>query len=242
MSSPDRRRYVVFAVAAALIVTAGCATTRGGGEVAPPPLSGTRTGGVELRGTARGPLPGMGPEARVHAFLRNDASARVEIRYRPEGRAPVHEVLVWTADTALLFDRRTGRFTDMGERPGRFEAQGGSFEVGDLVWILTGRTVGNRARPWERAGDEIRRRGERRGWRRARSRPLEWAELVWRVDDEVRTIRTVVEAHEGPGPGALPRRLRIGAPGVEAPIVVDWSEIRTVAALGDSILDPLWEP
>lgn len=241
MSSPERA-WPVWVALALILATAGCATTRGGGRSVPPPLSEARSGGVELVGTARGPLPGMGPEARVHAFLRNDAAARVEVRYRPEEGAPVHEVLVWTHDTALLFDRRTGRFTDMGERPGRFEAEGGSFEVADLVWVLTGRVVGGTDHGWERSDGEFRRRGERRGWRRPVTRPLEWSELVWRAGGEVRTIRTEVEAHEGSGSDALPRRLRIDFPGLEAPVVVDWSRIRTVPAMGDSILDPLWEP
>ena len=243
MRIPDRRGVFVALVVLLGALVSGCGTTpRSTGTSGPPPLAQTPLGGVELRGVARGPLSGFGPEVDLHAFLRADAALRLELRYRPEDGPPVHEILVWTDEVALLFDRRRGRFTDLGDVPGHVEALGTAFRAEEALWLATTRRPLVPDTDWIRRGDEYRGRLQDHGLRQPVTIPTPWAELVWRQDDAIRTLRTTVEALEGRGATALPRRLRLESEALEGPVVVEWSEVTSFEALGDSILDPLWEP
>ena len=233
-------RCTLVLIVAALLL-AGCARTPAHGpDEAPPWLASDVLGAVEWAGQARGPLGVLGPRASLHVFTRADGALRAEIRYTPEGGPPVHEVLIWTSETALLFDRRTGRFSDLGARPGRVDALEASFAVFDAIWLLTGHQVSGGPDTWQRRDDVWRGRAPERGWSRPAARPVPSTRLVWRDGASVRTLRARVEAHDD-GTG-LPRTLRIEGDGLEGPIILEWSRVRPVAALGDSILDPLWEP
>ena len=223
---------------------AGCASSPvGSHREHPPALEGFAT--VELVGALRGPVSGFGSKAEVHAFLRGDGVVRADIRSTEAGGTPVHEVLVWASDVALLFDRRTGRFTDLGEQPGELEAWGGSFRSVDALWLAGGRRPGSPSSPaeWSRRGDEWRGRRDDLGLRRPVREPLLWSEVVWRdPDGGVHRLRADVEGYADVGGRAWPSRLGVEGTELDARVVVDWEEVRWHSALGDSILDPLWEP
>lgn len=238
MRGPRVRTLVAAVVLLGLV---GCASVPRGTAQRPPGLADGTLGTLEWRGDARGPLGALGPRAAIHAFLRADGTARIELRYRPADRPPVHEVLIWTDETAILFDRIGGRYTDLGELPGRVEALGAAFQVFDATWLLTGRRVAVPAEvAWTRRDDEWRGRTADRGWRRGAFEPVTWTELVWRDGETIRTLRASVEAYSGEE--SWPRVLRLEGAGLKAPIVLEARSVRFHAAQGDSILDPLWDP
>lgn len=246
---PECRRLACAGLAAVVLALAGgCATTspRAPQDASGPPVLPAQSA-VELRGRARGPISGLGDQVDLRVVVRGDGAVWAEIRQQPDEGAPVHEVLIWATDLALLFDRRTLRSTDLGAEPGTLEAWGGQFVASDALWVLAGWAS---AEPpddlieWQWQSGEWRGRREQVGMRRSGEGPLRWSETVWRAPDgQVHRLRVDVESHTLlPNGMAWPTRLSAEGTDLRARVVVQWDEVRWHPALGDSILDPLWEP
>jgi len=199
---------------------------------------------LHLRGELRGPLPGWGPRVQIEAWLREDGWLRADLR-TPAERGTTHEVLLWTPEVALLLDRQAGRFTELGDSAGRIEALGTDFRVEEAIWMLSGRALGELARPgsWEWVRAQWRYRGPDRGLRSLqRGGELRWTEMVWREDDgRVHRLRADVEELQATPWGAVPRALSLEGTDLDGRALLRW-QIEPIVALGDSIYDPLWEP
>lgn len=207
-----------------------------------------RTGaaGLRLTGKVSGPLPGLGPELGLDAWVRGDGWVRAELRYEmPDGR-PGHDVLVWTPEVALLSDLRRGDLTVLGETPGDLEAEGTRFRAAHVIWLGLGRAAPEAdGSTWERHGSQWRGRLGRIGLRLdAVGDDGRWrySELAWRRDDD-----SVVSLRAEPGDfvatpwGPVPQRLSLDGTALEARVQVDWS-VQVYESIGDTLFDPLWRP
>lgn len=251
MAAPDplaRSRPWAAALLGVLFASAlhGCATTPVGGSRAEAPPTIAAQAAVEMRGQVRGPVPGVGESAEVHVVARGDGAVWASFRRDGGADPPIHEVLIWTTDLALLFDRITLKSTELGAEPGALEAWGARFWSDDALWVLAGLRAGGgseRTR-WERTADQWRGRRDEAGLRRPVTEPLPWTETVWRdPSGNVHRLEIRPESYwELPDGRAWPRRLGLEGTDLEARLVVEWEEILWHPALGDSILDPLWEP
>lgn len=244
---PERRRRLSPGLCAALLaLTPGCATLSPRTPPASAPAGLAAESAIDLRGTARGPIAGVGDQIDLRVVIRGDGTLWAEMRQESGEGTPVHEVLIWGSDLALLFDRRSLKSTDLGAEPGTLEAWGGRFVSPDALWVLGGlrssalddRTV------WQWRAGEWRGRRADVGLRRSGEDPLRWSETVWRdPDGQVHRLRVDVGAHTLlPNGMSWPTRLSAEGTDLRARVVVQWDEVRWHAALGDSILDPLWEP
>ncbi len=198
-----------------------------------------------LRGDAKGPLPGMGPSVEIEFWIRADGWLRGEFRYElPDGRA-AHDVLVWTPDVALLFDRVRGGLDPLGESPGVLEAQGAEFRVEHLVWLGLGRWLAAADASWHWTQSQW--RGE---WAGLAMRTLDAdrnerpgaTELVWRDEDGKflrLTARVVSEVSTPWGP--IPTELSVDGDPLEARTVVRW-DVQAIENMDDTSFDPLAEP
>lgn len=254
MSHPDRRRLDPLGwIAGGLLgILLGCSGSGPPVRTASRPLpaslqvEGGASQALHLRGEARGPLPGLGPEVEIEAWLRADGWLRAELHYLlPDGR-PAHDGLIWTPDLALLVDLRRGGLTVLGERPGELEAEGARFRVEHLVWLGLGKAVaGAQDASWSWTGGEWRGRldgmGLRAGARNDRDRPA-WTEVAWRgAEGETRALRAEMEVEEPTAWGPVPRELHLDGDLLEARVFVKW-DVQMVASPGDTLFDPLWRP
>ena len=209
---------------------------------------------MELRGRVRGPVSGVGEDADLLVVVRGDGAVWAEVRRVPEGGFPVHEVLVWAPELALLFDRRTLKSTELGDVAGDLEAWGGHFVSADALWLLAGLRAERPDDPtvWERRSGQWRGRrtgtaaghSDGLGLRRPVADPMGWTETLWRdAEGTVHRLWAEAEAHVTlPNGMRWPSRLGLEGTDLPARVVVQWDEVRWHPALGDSILDPLWEP
>jgi hypothetical protein len=249
--SPASPRAAVGVTLVLAVLSAGCARISAPptGDHAPDePPSLPPASAVELVGHIRGPVSGLGDRAALHVVVRGDGAVWASIRRDPGPQGPaVHEVLVWAEDLALLFDRRTLRATELGQVPGEIEAWGGRFVGADALWLLGGVQPpgAGTATGWEKRSDQWRgRRGAEVGLRRPARDAWDWSEAVWRDSlGSVHALRAHAEVYTRlPEGRAWPSRLGLEGTDLDARVVVDWSQLRWHPALGDSILDPLWEP
>lgn len=195
------------------------------------------------RGKAAGPLPGLGPELRWQAWLRPGRDLRADLRF--EGpRGPRHEVLVWTPDAAILFDRHGLRSTALGERAGEIDGLGGSFRVDEIWWMLLGGQE-RRLLPeavWHQQAGEWRGRAPGKGYRRPRGEDPAWVEILWRDEARrVHVLRAQRRESRRVGPGYFATRLDLVGSDLEGLVRLEFDRIEATA-LGDSVLDPIWEP
>jgi hypothetical protein len=178
--------------------------------------------------------------------VRADGWIRAELRYELEGR-PAQDVVVWTPDAAFVVDRRTGRLTMLGDRPGTVEAVGAAFRVEHALWLLLGREAPGSAG----GGAWQHRRGEwrcRMGELAARGRPrrsgaaMGWTELAWRsADGPLRAVTAELRHPESTPWGDVPGELVLDGAGLAARATLRW-RVRSIPAPGDSLFDPLWQP
>jgi hypothetical protein len=247
----DRRHEArVFALIGWLVCLelglVGCA--RPSLDLARPPADSTLddgAAGLVLRGAATGPLPGLGPRLEFAAWMRPGVDLRADLSFvGPSG--PTHEILVWTPDAAVLFDRRRLRYTSLGESPGNLDTLGGSFHVGELWWLLVGGQEQGLlpSASWRRDRGQWRGKAAEKGYRRPVGEDPGWAELIWRDDDgRIHTLRAWRRQtlRLGPGQGTLATQLDLEGSDLEGRVRVRFDEFGATV-LGDSILDPLWEP
>ncbi len=222
-------------------VSWGCApslsvpvTTSGGPQAGP---------GLVLDGRATGPLPGMGPQLDLRLWAWPGRSLRAELGFETD-RGPVHEVLVWTPRAAVLFDRRHLRYTRLSEEPGHLDAFAGTFAVGELWWLLLG-DFDCLLLPeveWRQVRGEWRGRGPRKGYRRPVGEDPGWTEVIWRdLGGEVHRLRAHRLESLGLGGARLATAVDLEGTDLPSRVRLRFDAVRAVA-LGDSILDPVWEP
>lgn len=193
---------------------------------------------LHLVGELKGPGLGLGPEVSFEAWIRSDRWLRADFRFQDEDGAFAHEVLVWGPDTCLLFDRLKGRYTAMGEHPGEFELEQGSFHVQHALWLALGLWVGEEALPgrWEK-GEWRGRDGELGLRAELQGQKLKWTELVWRGD----RLRATPQDRQNSPWGLIPRRLELSGSLMETVVNAEW-RAESIPSFGDEILDPLLDP
>jgi hypothetical protein len=185
----------------------------------------------------------LGPELRWQAWLRPGRDLRADLRFDGP-RGPRHEVLVWTPDAAILFDRHRLRSTALGDRDGEVDGLGGSFRVAEIWWMLLGgqeRQLLPEAE-WRQHGDEWRGRAPGKGYRRPRGEDPAWVEILWRDEARrVHVLRAQRRQSRRVGPGNFATRLDLVGSDLEGLVRLEFDRIEATA-LGDSVLDPIWEP
>lgn len=193
---------------------------------------------LHLTGEIRGPALGFGPEITLEAWIRSDRWMRADLRYEDEDGTAAHEVLLWGPDTCLLFDRRKGRYTELGAGPGELELDQGVFRVQHALWLALGLWVGEgmpagrwqKDEWWGRDGDL----GVRAGFDGDRSA---WTELVWRGE----RLRSVPQERQDSAWGSVPRQLELSGSILESVVRAQW-QVESVPVFGDELLDPLLDP
>jgi hypothetical protein len=198
-----------------------------------------------LTGEARGPLPGLGPQLEIDAWVRADGWLRAELRYEmPDGR-PGHDVLVWTPEATLLADRRRGDLSVLGDAPGDLQAEGTRFRAAHVVWLGLGRAVPEIAQGlWQRQGVEWRGRWGEIGLRlETDGEDGRWSfsELVWKRDDEVVGLRAEPGGFQASPFGPVPTELSLDGTALRARVQVRW-KLEVLEEIGDTLFDPLWRP
>lgn len=232
----------------AIVLLAACGPKPVARQEQPPlpaALLSAAQGGLRLTGQVSGPLPGLGPELDLDAWVRGDGWLRAELRYElPDGR-PAHDVLVWTPEAALLVDRRRGDLTILGEGPGDLEAEGTQFRVAHVVWLGLGRAVPEAAAlSWERRDAQWRGRLGRVGMRLETEHDDRWrfSELAWRREGETAVSLRAEPSGFVPTPwGPVPSRLSLDGAALKARVQVEWS-VQVYESMGDTLFDPLWRP
>jgi len=193
---------------------------------------------LHLTGEIRGPALGFGPEIALEAWVRSDRWLRADLRFEDEDGLAAHEVLLWGPDTCMLFDRRKGRYTELGEGPGELELDQGVFRVQHALWLALGLWVGEGlpGGHWEK--DEWWARdaglGVRAGFEG--DRPA-WMELVWRGD----RLRSEPQERQESAWGSIPRQLELSGSILESVVRAQW-RVESIPAFGDELLDPLLDP
>jgi hypothetical protein len=234
------------AVGASLAILVGCAPAGGGpgenGDAGVPRLEVSRTtDALHLRGRLTGSFPGLGPDLRLEAWLRGDGWARLDLRYEDD-EGPAHEVLLWSRNSCLLFDAHTGRMAELGDGGGGLEALGNRFELRDAVFLLSGLDV---RYPGDEEAEFV---GDARRSRAVRpsgvlSRDAGTTRLTWRADEGVtHYIQATYNDQFRTDWGPWPLRVEFSGTDLAAAARLHWEAPGPIVALGDSILDPLWEP
>jgi hypothetical protein len=195
---------------------------------------------LHLEGVLRGPLKGLGPELRLEAWLRADRWLRADLRFEDDDGRPRHEVLIWGPDTALLFDRQRGRWTDLGEDPGTWEVEEGVFRVEHLLWLGLGRWVGGDPPPARRERSQWRLRSHGVGMRiePAGDGRYAWTELVWRGERLQAVPRGDWTATAW---GPVAREIDLEGTILESKAQIRWT-VGEIPVFGDELLDPLADP
>lgn len=193
---------------------------------------------LHLVGEIRGPALGLGPEVQVEAWIRSDRWVRADLRFEDENGEPAHEVLVWGPDTCLLFDRRRGKYTELGHLPGELELDRGSFRVQHALWLALGLWVGDSPLEGAEEGREWRARDEGLGLRAQRQGEiLGWTELVWRGE----RLRSTPKERENSAWGRIPARLELSGTLLESVVKAEW-RVESIGRFGDEALNPLLDP
>lgn len=229
-----------------VLLLAACATgvrPPGGEGPPPPPLRADPPGQtLHLAGTLRGAFPGVGPEVGLELWLRGDGRARIDLRSTDEDDRPTHEVLLWGPESCLLFDARTGRFTELGDADGTLHALGNAFGLRDAVFLLGGRDP---LWPGLVRTEFLGTARDHRGVRESGTlhREADEASLRWQDDEgTTREISVTYEDYLETLWGLWPRRLLISGTELEAAARLHWTRVDPIVVSGDSIFDPLWEP
>ena len=193
---------------------------------------------LHFKGEMEGGALGFGPSVTIEAWVRSDLWLRADLRYQDEDGAPGHEVLVWGPDSAVLFDRRKGRFTELGDHPGEVEIHEGSFYVWHALWLALAHWTGPELSAQRVQGDRWQARDGAMGIRarlgRDRAKELE---LVWRGE----RLRAVPKSWTETSWGAIPRETELQGSFLDAPAQLRWS-VEEIPVFADSLLDPLMLP
>lgn len=213
------------------------------GQQLPPALLLTLPEGAALRlsGSVEGPLAGLGPSLIFDLWLRG-AQMRADLHYEEEGR-PRHEVLLWTPENVLLFDRDRGGLTELGA-DGRLPAWGTAFSLESLLWLGLGRWPSDRPLAFQREGrDWAAIDGELRLHGRSvdRSGHLSQSSIRWQQDGATRELSAVFEAQMGMLDGKIPQRVRLDGDDLEHEVQLRISS-QVVENVSDSVFDPLTDP
>lgn len=197
---------------------------------------------LHLRGSVDGPLGGLGPSLHFDAWI-FDGSLRADLRYEEDGR-PRHEVLLWTQQSVLLFDRDRGGLTELADGP-TLPAWGASFPLEALFWLCLGRWPDTSETPlFAREGRDLEASwsGLLLGGRLVdRSNHLNRTSLSWSEDGQQRRLSALLEAQESLAAGRIPRRVRLDGDSLEMELLLS-IESEIVENKGDGVLDPLREP
>lgn len=197
---------------------------------------------LHLVGEVRGAFPGIGPTVSLEAWLRDDGRARLSLRSKDEDDRPTHEILLWGPESCLLFEARSGRFTDLGAGDGRLEALGNAFGLADATFLTCGRDP---VRPGvagtELLGTAVDFRGVRESGTLRRVGDV--ASLRWQAEDgTIHYLQASYEDYLETNWGPWPARIEVTGSDLETAARLHWTLVDPIVVLGDSIFDPLWEP
>ncbi len=190
---------------------------------------------LHLKGRWEGAAWGLGPWIEVEAWIRADRWLRADLRFEDENGRPGHEVLVWGPDSAILFDRRKGRFVELADEPGCVDFHGGSFRARHVLWLLLGRWLGEDA-PWGRMDGKL--WSARDGGFGLRGhieagRAVQTG-LVWRGE----RLSARLGKWKTTRWGAIPREMQLEGTMLDAVVRGSWT-VELIPALDDGFLDPL---
>jgi hypothetical protein len=210
--------------------------------VAPPPqmtLHLAQGSALALRGQLRGPFAGLGPKLRFAVLLVGDGRARADLHYELRGR-PQHDVVLWTREGVLSFDRTRGGLHELGEGAA-LEFAGAKLQLGHVVFLALGRSLPEAAGLWcqrgsrwqaQRDGIEMRSR-----WQDDLGRSQQ-QELRWRAGGDERRLTAYVRASNATALGELPQRLELSGHGMRGRLHLELEhEVVAIDELVD--FDPL---
>jgi hypothetical protein len=197
---------------------------------------------LHLSGSVEGPLGGLGPSLRFDAWFA-DAQLRADLHYEEEDR-PRHEVLLWTPQSVLLFDRDRGGLSELSSAH-ELPAWGAEFSLASLMWICLGRWPGDTSVPrFQLDGrDWSAREGllEIHGRAVDRSGQLTRSSLRWMEEGGKRELSAIYEVQLPMLGGQIPRRVRLDGDDLEMEIQLRL-DVQVVENASDSIFDPLADP
>jgi hypothetical protein len=193
---------------------------------------------LHFSGEVTGGALGFGPSVSLQAWLRSDSWLRADLSYADEDGGQAHDVLIWGPDSAVLFDRRKGRFTELGDGPGEVAIKGGAFHLRHALWLALAHWLGPEPLVGSLRGGSLRARDGEMGIRAklGRDRPREM-EVVFRGERLRATPKSWVETSWG----MIPRESELSGTFLDAPAQVHWS-VEEIPVFADSLLDPLMLP
>ncbi len=200
--------------------------------------AGASSRALHFEGELSGGALGFGPSVSLEAWLRSDSWLRADLLYEDENGDPAHDVLIWGPESALLFDRRKGRFTELGDGPGEVELKGGAFHVRHALWLALGHWLGSEPLVGSRRGSSWRARDGEMGIRAKLGRDrAEEMEVVFRGE----RLRATPKSWVRTSWGQIPRETELSGTLLDAPAQLRWT-VQEIPVFADSLLDPLMLP
>ncbi len=201
-----------------------------------PPVASSHA--LHFTGELTGGALGFGPSVSLQAWLRSDRWLRADLLYEDKDGAHAHDVLIWGPESAVLFDRRKGRFTELGDRPGEVEVKGGAFHVRHALWLALAHWLGPEPLVGSRQGSSWRARDGEMGIRaklgRARAEEME---VVFRGE----RLQAIPKRWTKTSWGMIPRETELRGTFLDAPAQLRWT-VEEIPVFADSLLDPLMLP